>query len=287
MKKLLIICLCLALAACEKDFDELSDTSQRHIAFEFSTDALFTEVLKYENGTFYLDDVSELPSGRAVRISAYCYNELDSLIFRQTQIASMGEYRKIKIRHLDGNFTYRFVFIADVVTYNSSADFYEVWVQMKTQSFSDFYFYSDFRSDDCVDNIMGEASYMLQPANQDFNVEFRPLTYNGYYVLGDLASISVLEGNVFSSVSMCLDGLKSVSSASPLGYLFEYENPKEKTIVKPVTLNFADMESKVKIKTTVFNKVDSIEVKIVNEQLRPFVATFDCDDLEMTECKYY
>ena len=286
MKKVILILLSLCvLVACEQDFDELNDTHQRYITFVFNTNKLFADILRYDGSAFDIAKVEELPSDRRVRIVTYCYNMEDSLIYKDVQLAKFNHYNSVKISHLDRNQAYNFVCVADVVRY-SSVDYYSgVWNQMHTTMWNDFYLYSDQRSDNPTDNVLGSVSVQLCPENQTHQINFNPHTYNGYCVLEKLEGISAIDGYIAYTVSFKLEDFEQLYLGF-LGCEFDYLNPRE-TIVLPLTLSHADNAFDVKLTTTNLNKVNTSIINVENGSHRPFVAIFDCSNLELKECIYY
>ncbi len=287
MKRLIFISICLcALVACERDFDELNDTNLRHIDFEFNTDELFSSILQYDGNSFEMMRVDKLPVDCRVRITAYCYNQQDSLLSKESLFAPFRDYKRIRFKHLDKNLGYKFLFVADVVRYNSDVDYYETWFQMKVRSLNEAYFYSDQRSDNYVHNILGQAIAQLTPANQTHMIEFTPLTYNGYCVFRNANTATLFSGHVSYSVSFVSTTLERLYYGS-VGYEFSYLNPTEQTIVMPITFCVADDAFDVYFKTKMLDIEQENKINIENHNHRPFVMTFDCSTLQQTESKFY
>lgn len=282
MKRLIILAICSCIAAaCEADFDEVKDTRQRHITFDFSTDLLFSEYLELYNDDFQVNSIEELPSDRRVCITAYCYDQCDSLIYKETQIAPLDQYQTCKIRHLDKDISYKFLFVADIVQYKSDLDYMETWFQLKTKHFDDFYLYSDQRKEDPTENIIGSAIAELVPDNQDCSIEFEPLTYNGYIILDNAVGTSIAEGYVSYTVSFKPTSMEQTYYGS-LGYEFKHVSPKDSTIVMPVTLCYADDQVKVGLTLKKLDISKELKLTRANKDHRPFVAKFDCSTMTLT-----
>lgn len=281
----LIVGACMMIA-CEDDFDELNDTRERHITFKFNTETLFSEILQYDDNSFYLTDIKELPSDCKVRITAYCYNQQDSLVYKNTRFALLDDYDCIKIRHLDKDSIYKFMFIADVVRYNSDEDYYETWFQMNTRRFYNFYLYSDQRDKNCIYNIMGGCTVQLQPKNQVYVIDFSKYTYNGYCVLDNIKGLTLLEGYISYSVSFNPNTFEHIVWGY-IGYEYEYVTPSVNSVIIPITLSYADNDFDVKLKTTKLNGVKERTINIANKNHSPFVISFDCNSFEQTKFECY
>ena len=282
---LALMLICTA-TACQDDFDELEDTNQRHIVFTFNTDSLFAEILYAEGENFYLKALDKLPSDYRLRITAYCYDSKDALYYTETIISHEKKcMQQMKIRHLKKNVTYRFVFVADVVKYDPYVDYYETWFQLNTDYWSDFYIYSDQRNEDAEKNIMGTATMQLKPNNQSCCVAFYPITYNGFCVFDNLENVDRLSGHVLYNFSFWLRTLNWWWRSS-LAYEFDYRNPQG-NIVKPISLSHSDSIIPVMLRSMTIDGVDSLQIDIPNSGRRPFVATFNCETMELDTCLFY
>ena len=276
----------MVVTSCEEDFDELNDTNQRHIVFTFKTDSLFSHVL-HSKDTYIMGGVNLLEQDYGLRITAYCYDLDDNLLCSDWLILrQLDDFQSIKLRHLYKEMTYRFVFVADIVKYDSFVDFYETWYQLGTKNWSDFYIYADNRDDNALNNILGFHYMEDQPANQIIEVDFTPIFYNGYCIFDNIDSIDRLSGYVAYCSSFKLKSMEW-QRLNSLAYSFDYSNVKEKVMVKPISLSFADSLITVKLRTTTLHSVDSVYIDIYNKQRRPFVATFDCGKRELTNCIFY
>lgn len=286
MKRMIILTLCCCLAACEGDFDEVKDTRQRHVTFDFNTDLLFSEYLEIDGEDFLLNSIDALPSDKRVRITTYCYDEKDSLIYRQTQFYPLNQYRTCKIRHLDKDITYSFLFIADVVNYTSDDNYMETWFHIKTKTVDEFYLYSDQRKEHPAENVVGSAFVKMVPDNNNCSIEFHPLTYNGYIVLDNTDQISLVEGFVSYTVSFRPTTMEKIYYGT-LGYEFKHVSPQEKTIVMPVTL--CNVDDIIKATITLHKLGISKEISLIknNDDHRPFVARFDCNTMTLTDYETY
>lgn len=280
---LMLIC---TATACQDDFDELEDTNQRHVVFTFNTDSLFADILYAEGGNFYLKAMDKLPSDYRLRITAYCYDSKDSLYYTEKIITNEKVcMQQMKIRHLQKNETYRFVFVADVVKYDPYVDYYETWFQLNTDYWSDFYIYSDQRNEDAEKNIMGTATMQLKPNNQSCEILFVPITYNGFCVYDNLENVDRLSGAVRYNFSFWLKTLKWWWS-DLLAYEFDYRNPQGR-IVKPISLSHSDSIISVMLRSMRIEGVDSLQIDIPNSGRRPFVAAFNCERMELDTCLFY
>lgn len=286
MKKLLYIIYVLGLIACQEDFDEINDTQQRHVTFSFNAEELFSKVLTVNGGTYRIGEVNNWPADYRMRITIYGYDHLDSLVYTKTMITEHSTGQAFKVRHLLSNNTYRFVFIADVVKYDSYVDYFETWFQLGTTYWPKAYIYSDERNTDAVCNSMGFAEVKIIPGNQDTEVTFKPITYNGFCIFHDLNSIDRLSGYVMYCSNFNLKN-RAWQKRNSLTYKFDERNVQKNRFVMPVSLCDADSVITVKIRTFTLSGADSTIIDIPNKERRPFVATFNCTTLTLDDCKYY
>lgn len=281
------ICCVAAFTACKDDFDELEDTSQRHIEFFLDTSNLFEQVLTQAGGSFQTSLQKQLPNGCQLRIASYCYDSNDSLVSATTQLTDKPGMHKVKVRHLEKDQSYRFFFLADVVKYDTSVDYFETWFQMNTKNRKEFYLYADNRNDDAHQNVVLSAESEQTPANQQVTVSLQSITYNGYCRFTNLSGIDRLNGYVAYVNSINLSTQRWMRRSS-MAYEFVYHNPAATTdIVKPVTLSCADSIVTVSLRKLSLSEADSVIFDIPNTQRRPFVTTIDCQTLELIDCKFY
>ena len=279
------LCLLVLIAnACQRDFDEVNDTNQRHITFRFNTDSLFVNTLFYD-GTYHFRTIDELPDNSRLRITAYCYNKNDALIYTTSILSTSLKDQQVSIRHLQKDATYCFVFIADIVTYDPFVDYYETWFQMGTKYWYQFYLYADNRHEEALYDVMGSHVCELQPANQTEEVVFLPNTYNGYIIFTHLDAVDRLSGCISYVNSFLLSTMTRVSSAS-MAYTFDYRAP-EGSIVTPVSLSAVDDMVLTEIRTNTFSGIDTTYIDFLNEEHRPFVATIDCRNHRLDTCIFY
>ena len=285
MKKILLLSLLAACLACQDDFDELKDSSQRQITFTLDTSDFFDHVLVASNGGYRLGAAASIDADYRLRLTGYCYDRSDSLVQRQSLLASQLGKQSVSFAHLLNSETYHFVFVADVVRHDPYVDYYEKWYQMSTQHWADFYIYTSDDSDVPAYNAASLATVDASPDNQTLDVALRPITYNGYCVLTNYEGIDRLAGNVWAVMSFRLRtlGWQRRTAAHP----FDYVYPKETALTIPAAFCYADSVVNVKLKTYTVAGVDSVVFDLPNESRRPFVAVFDCQKLELTDCKYY
>lgn len=281
---LLIVLLALLASACQRDFDEVKDTEQRHILFHFNTDSLFTTTLFDDNG-YGFHTVDTIPADSRLRIMAYCYDEQNDLVCSERIVTTSLTNQYLKIRHLLQGQTYRFVFVADIVTYDPYVDYYETWFQLGTHSWKEFYIHSDTRKTDAIYNVLGDETILLQPENQEHEVFFHPISYNGYCIFNRLDSVDRLSGYLSYCASFRLRTMKYIEITS-LANEFDYHAPSSQ-IIRPMTYSFADSIMTFKLRVNTVSGIDSAFVKIRNPKRQPFVATFDCSKPALDTCVFY
>lgn len=287
MKRLNIILLfSIALASCQKDFNELTDSNQRQITFTFELSHLFDEVLVEHSGTYSLGSNYNLDGNHLLRVTSYCYDSSDSLLQSHTLLCTDLIAANQSFRHLDKNISYHFVFVADVVKSDPDVDYYETWYQMDTRNYQRFYFFSDSRSKQAEYDVMQFASLIAQPENQSLNISFEPMTYNGYFLLTNANKSDRITGfagyvNAFQMSS------KSWQRRTSLAYEFTHYRPSAQTLTQPLNFCYADSVVYVKVRSTTLTGTDSVIVNVPNVERRPFVLTIDCESMQMTDCKFY
>lgn len=287
MKKLLLLFLCfLCLVACQDDFDEINDTQQRHITFTFNTEELFSNVLANTGNNYSLANIKELSSDYRLRISLYCYDSSDSLVYRQTILSKSLTGQSIKVRHLQLGFTYSFMFVADIVKHDPYVSYYETWYQLNTDHLTHSYIYADERSDKAEWNSMACAELTATPENQNVEVKLKSITYNGFCVFNQLNYIDRLSGYMMYTSFFYLR-TKSWQKRNSSFYSFDERNPQGASVIKPVSLSYADSIITVKLRTYGLSGADSTIIDIPNYNRRPFVATFNCATLSLDDCKFY
>lgn len=282
----IILLLIIGLAGCQSDFDELKDTQQRHIVFSFDTGGLHSNFLKQVGSTYALSASETIPADFRLRISVYGYDESENLIYSNTILSEDMACAPLKVRHLWRDRSYRFVFVADIVKYDPFVDYYETWFQLGTKQWSDFYIFCDARQKEQALNSMATAAVIVTPDNQDVDVRFESITYNGYCVFNNLSGIDRLSGYVMyvSNLNFKTRAWRTRTSSF---YSFDERAPKETTIIKPVSLCYADSIITVKLRRVMMSSTDSTFISIPNMDRRPFVATFDCRNLTLENCTFY
>lgn len=287
MNKIISLFLCtLCLVACQNDFNEINDTQQRYITFTFNTEELFVNVLGDTGNNYFLASTKDLSADYRLRISLYCYDSTDSLICMQAILSPTLTGQSVKVRHLQLNNIYFFVFVADIVKYDPYVSYYETWYQLSTEFFPFFYIYADERNDNAEWNSMACAELTATPENQNVEVKLTSITYNGFCVFNQLDDIDRLSGYVMYT---SLFNLKTQSwqKRNSIFYSFDERNPQGSSIIKPVSLCYADSIITVKLRTYGLSGVDSTIIDIPNYNRRPFVATFNCTTLSLDDCKFY
>lgn len=276
----------IVLTACQDDFDELADSSQRRISFTIDTTHFFDSVLVAQGNTYVLGTPSTLDADHQLRITAYCYDQQEKLQQSQTTLSDNMQAASIAFRHLDKDTQYRFVFVADVVKSDPYVDYYESWYQLNTRQWSTFYLFSDSRNATPQLDVVQTATLTAKPANQTLPVTLQLLTINGYVVLDNANTADRLTGYA-SYVNAFMLKTKAWQRRTSLAYEFSYYSPLEHSITMPLSLCYADSIINLKVRRTSIAGTDSIVSNIANNGRRPFVATIDCESMTLKECKFY
>lgn len=279
-----VVSLCTCVS-CHPDFDEVKDTDQRYITFTFNTDELYSKVID-NNGVYLTDEGLEISSDYRIRITAYCYDMEDSLLFTDMFLSSQYDLKDIKIRHLHKDEAYRFVFLADIVKHDAYVNYYETWYQLGVRNWSDFYIYADFRYDDAINNVLGLCTFIQQAENQVIDVDISSISYNGYIIFDNLHKVDRLDGYVLYCSSFNLKFMEW-ERLSSMAYEFDYYNEEVERIIKPVSLNIADSLILAQIRRITLKGNDTLDVRVYNKKRQPFILTIDCDNLKMVDCKFY
>lgn len=273
-----ILALCL-LTACQKDFDELNDTRQRWVEFSFDPSEYFSDILVTTKHGYALGASTELEEGYGLRIVGYCY-EADSILTARTTIfGDMQHGLTMKFKHLDKDIQYHFLFIADIVKYDSEVDYYETWFQLVTSDLDDFYMMSFDRNELVAYNMLLYAEMDVGPANQAIAVEMSQITFNGYLVFTNLEDVSRVSATADYYQSFYIDNLMGKLIRT---YDLGIKDGDGNTVVFPITASHADKSIKVDVTSHNGTFFSSYTITIRDPQHRPFVATVDCSTHQLT-----
>ena len=213
MRRLLPIIAILLLAACQKDFDELNDSRQRWVEFSFDPSEYLSNILVATDQGYELG-ANDLDPGYMFRIEGYCYDSEDLLVDKIHTFGDSKHDMTLKFNHLNCDSLYRFLFIADVVEYNSEVDYFEIWYQLMTNNFETFYLAAFDRSDQATRNLLLDASMYAQPSNQTLAVQMQPLSFNGYCIFTNLEDIDGLIVTAIHVQTFYYHSLKGKNSAA-------------------------------------------------------------------------
>lgn len=278
-----ILALCL-MTACQKDFDELNDTRQRWVAFTFDPTDYFSEVLVATEQGYELSASSEFKDGYGLRIVGYCYDADSLLVAKNTVFGDLKHELSMKFKHLYDDTQYHFLFIADIVKYDSEVDYYETWYQLMTSRFNDFYLISFDRSAIPSYNILLDAELDTTPNNQTIRVQMSQITYNGYCVLCNFEDFNPIDVSVLYSQSFYIIGMARKELISHnLGSLIEEGN----SIVFPITASYADQSVGIQLKSYSNGLNSTTSLTLPNPERRPFVATINCETHQLANLTFY
>ena len=277
--KTYVLLLCLTMVcACQKDFNELTDSTQRYAEFSFRTDSLFSKALDFDGNTASYPQIDTLPEGYCLRITAYCYNMADMLVASEHIFTTLHSEQTLRITHLQQGVKYRFVFLADVVKYDSQVDFFETWYQLGTDFWNEFYLFADYRNYEALLDVVGMSTFMLSPDNQLTEVSFAPITYNGYCVFTHTDYIQ--KAYVYFTASFLLYNLESIEDS---GFYKVGLSETETTAVYPCSLNVTDDQ----IWIYLLSESDTTLLTLENPTRSPFVATINCQTKQIEQCDNY
>lgn len=276
--------LAVCLTACEPNFDEIRDTDQRSVTFHVNLENFFSDILVNTNGEYHFGDDSSLDDLHRIRITLYCYDDNGDLVERSTIFTSVGEKPAFTIKHIDKKRPYKFIFLADVVRYNSEIDFYETWYQLLTSHWNKFYLTALDRKAVAIENTMRRSITELYPDNQEMEVELTPVTNNGYIVFINPESTTKVSGSVLLYQSLYANNLNGITRV-----YYPYDIPKQNGQIPtlPVVATTPDNNIILKVITQFGSQKDSVIRNIPNASHRPFVVTVDCQNLDAIDCVYY
>lgn len=277
------IVLAACISACEPNFDEIRDTDQRSVTFEVDVSNMFANVLVPEGDGFVLGDNSGLDDHHRVRVTVRCYDLAGQLVDRATLFTTMDARPEIRIRHLNKNQEYQFVFLADVVEFYSEDNFYETWYQLNDKTIENFYITVFHRNDTAKYNVVSHSIMNLCPENQIVVTDMSPVTYNGYIVFTNYENKDKIEG-----YTGCYQLLRvySMQGKNIKGSHYEYGNLSDNKVMVPVTATLADNTVLLDVHVRAGNQSDSTECSFQTSH-RPFVATVDCQELKVVDCTNY
>lgn len=270
MRKLLLILPLLCLMACQKNFDELNDTDQRNITFSFNPSGYFSEVLLRDGSNYHLCTTTDLDPGYGLRITGYCYGA-DSVLVAKTQVfGDLQNGLTLNFKHLYRDTKYHFLFLADIVEYDSDLDYYEIWFQLLANNLKDFYVVSFERRDDKRYNVLLSATLDIAPENKIVKVEMKPIAYNGYVIFKNLGNLN-WSSTVMYYNKMLVNHLKGQDRTE---HNISYPQGQSSFILSLNPTN-ADNLLTFRIKKTTGSQVNNYTLRVQNSEHRPFVATID------------
>lgn len=286
MRKTLWIWMVFALCmtSCEPNFDEIRDTDQRSVTFHVNLDNFFSDVLVDSNGDFHYEDGTALDDHHRIRITMHCFDDKGDLVEKSTLFSTVGGKPTFSIKHIDKNRQYKFIFLADVVQYNSEIDFYETWYQLMNSHLDQFYLTALDRKALAIENTVRRNVTELYPDNQEMEVILTPVTNNGYIVFVNPDSTSKVSGTVLLYQSMYANTLNGITRV-----YYPYDIPKQNGHIPtlPVTATSPDNNIVLKVVTQFGSHKDSVIRTFPNTNHKPFVVTVDCHNLDAIDCVYY
>jgi hypothetical protein len=279
MKKILLLFFVLGIASCQDNFDEINDTLHRSITLQIETDNLFSDILAYNDGNFYLGADTLLKLNQRLRVVVYCYDNNGTLQQGETRIVEHFSPVEITMKHLLKNENYTFIIMADVVEYDSYVGYYETWYQLETASLEYMYMTVFNMQDEIKYNSVIYASLYEAPSNQTISVRLSPITYNGFVVLTNTSDIYHMLLTVTHQKSCYLSNIAGKDSI-----IIQNESmfPNGEDVVVPVTTNYATNILSLVLTITDQYGRKSEKLFIYNDSHRPFIAKIDCKSLSIT-----
>lgn len=280
MKRLsiLISAVVLLFTGCTPDFDPQTDSDQRNATFRFETEHLFDDYLMmYDGDTWFGGGTIE--EAQRIRISIFCYDTTGMLIDRAMIFVRHGESPKVTLRHLWKDTPYHFVFLADIVEYNNSTDFFEHWFHIGYKHIDGFYTrmiqMNEWDNGFGRGNLLWHLDTIMTIENQSYDITLNPITYNGYISFTETESITGF------TVIVQYHGSLNVSPLS--GRVLDgegYENNESylngwgwfNSFVLPIidsTINFT-------VFLTTDKGTETIHQSVPNPSTRPFTIFFNC-----------
>lgn len=289
MKRLpfILVLFFALLSGCERNFDEWVDTSQRSLTLVFNVPGFKMERLeRMADGEFVLKDEFAVQDGQAVRISAYFYDETDSLVQKHTVLSDGTSPARIEARHLQKDARYLVLCVADVVTQDPFVDYYETWYQMAYRSSRSFYLTSSERSGEGTTDIVLMDTLNVVPSNQELEVLLKQHTYNAFFVFTNTGKTDKLEGRIATYMNIYA---RNDLNTNRYYYMNRFEETALGGVqyIKPATFNSLDNNPYVFFKINTMGKQDSTKISLTNSQLRPMVVTLDCSTLKKINTKKY
>lgn len=284
MKKLLLIILLLCLVSCQKNFNKLTDTDQRSITFRFNPNDYFAHILLHDNGEYHLCTSIDLDEGYNLQITGYCYDTEGMLVAKQQVFGDLEHDLTLLFKHLYRNQQYHFLFMADIVENDSDLYYYEIWFQMHTNELSGFYTTSFESRVDKRYNVLLSANMDVTPDNNTMTVDMNPIAYNGYFVFKNLDE-SIWSGTIMFYNRMLVVGCKGVDRTE---HMIKFPQNQSSFIITHNAHN-GDNFFTFNIKKTEEDIVHNYNIRVIDKEHRPFVATIDFASgvPEVTNVKLY
>ena len=274
--------LILAFAAgviavgCKDNFNELTDSDQRYIRFEFDSSNYFSNLLFEDgNGGFKMGAPFELLDSELLRITSYCYDIRDNALVAQKEILSSdGKNLAIEFDRLLKSRQYRFLFFADIVERDAELGYLELWYQLQVKNYYDFLLYrTSMQLVNITENLLLYSNVLLSPSNQVEEVNLSPITYNGY--------IRLVNADSFVYSSVCVNLVSQMSTPFDSGsydvgvWMFDSNsyNITEYTTITSVK-NKGDLKLEISYReASGGEKVEEFSVPMSN---KPFTLQVDC-----------
>lgn len=282
--KYLILAFAVGVIAvgCKDNFNELTDSDQRYIRFEFDSSDYFSNLLFEDgNGGFKMGAPFALLDSELLRITAYCYDEESKTLVAQKEILSSdGKNLAIEFERLLKGKQYRFLFFADIVERDAELGYLETWYQLLVKSYDTFYLMRrHINTLRAQKDILLRKEVILAPCNQVEIVNFESYTYNGY--------ISLTNYDQFKSasikVSCTLVAYLSSGSYKDSSYTADRDHTNfNKSIF--VTNPKVGENLTVELSMVEFSGAEKNQTVTVPISAKPFVLQIDCQNLTYELC---
>lgn len=283
MKKILLLLSLIMVMACQDNFDEWNDTSQRYVELDIDISHLFDGILVQEGSQFKLQSSSVVNPDGQIRVSVYCYDASNHLAASKVLLAGDEKRVSARIDHLLKEKTYQMVVIADVVRKDERLDYLDNWYHLKTSTYASMTLMSN-DAESVYHHAMCSAIAEVVPSNQIIQMGISPITYNGFLILKGTDDFYQINASIDLFHSFKLQSLQgedqhTVSTRTSF--------PNGSDIVVPFMATYADASIPISIEQLGQDGRQIITFDIKNEQHKPIVVIIDCQSQSILDTQTF